>query len=380
MMDKKIIESLNVTLPRLGFGCMRFPQVGGKIDFNKSKEMILYALDNGINYFDTAYMYHDGESETFLGEVLSGIKRESYFLTDKLPVWEVNSDEDAERLFNEQLKKCNTSYFDFYLLHSLTKKNVEKIEKYDLYNFILNKKKEGKVKHIGFSFHDNSSTLKKLVESYKWDFVQLQINYYDWAENDANDLYEVLEKNNIPCFVMEPVRGGFLSSFAPQVNRIFLDFDDKKSISSYALRWVAQLKNVAIILSGMSSMEQIQDNINTFTNIKALNEKEINLIDSALVELRKIKPIPCTGCRYCMDCSFGVDIPGIFLIYNEYKKAQNKYLAHRKYFVLKEDSELASSCEKCGECMTKCPQHIDIPTELEKIHQEFIIIKEEMEK
>lgn len=372
-MDKRLIKNLEVNLPRLGFGCMRLPLNEGKIDFERAKEMIHHAMSKGLNYFDTAYNYHNGESETFLGKILPEFPRESYFLTSKLPVWKVKSIEDAEALFNEQLDKCNTEYFDFYLLHSLSKKTIETVEKFNLYYFLLKKKKEGKIKNIGFSFHDTNEVLEKFVAAHKWDFVQLQINYWDWAENDAKGAYEILEKNNIPCFVMEPVRGGFLSSFAPQVQKHLTDYNPNNSVSSWALKWVGSLPNIAIVLSGMSNMEQLKDNINTFTNFENINDDELKLINNVVEELRKIQPVPCTGCRYCMDCSFGVDIPGVFGVYNDYKKTENVELTIKNYKFLTE-KERPENCQKCEACVPKCPQHINIPEELEKIKREMDLI------
>lgn len=374
-MDRKFIESLDVNFPKLGYGCMRFPVKDGKIDFNQARELIRHAMDNGLNYFDTAYNYHNGESQEFLGKVLKEFKRESYYLTNKLPVWKIKEEKDAETFFNEQLEKCNTEYFDFYLLHSLNKNTIETVEKFNLYDFIKKKKDEGKIKNIGFSYHDSNDILEKFVSAHKWDFVQLQINYWDWAEYDAKGAYEILEKQNIPCFVMEPVRGGFLASFAPSAMKHIKSHNSKKSAASWALRWVASLPNVAIILSGMSNMEQLEDNMNTFTDLKTLNDEEYKVIDKVVEELRKIKPVPCTGCRYCMDCSFGVDIPGIFEIYNDYKKSENKDIAARSYFLFTSEEARADKCQKCGECMTKCPQQINIPEELEKIHEEMLKLK-----
>ncbi|MGB4438877.1 MAG: aldo/keto reductase [Sedimentibacter sp.] len=374
-MDKRFTEEFGATLPRLGFGCMRLPVRDNKINFDAAREMIHYAMNNGLNYFDTAYNYHNGESQSFLGKVLSEFKRESYYLTNKLPVWKVKEEGDAEKLFNEQLEKCNTEYFDFYLLHSLNKKTIETVEKFNLYDFIAKKKAEGKIKNIGFSYHDNNEVLEKFVSSHKWDFTQLQINYWDWYENNAKGAYEILEKNNIPCFVMEPVRGGFLASFAPHVMKHFEDYNKTSSAASWALRWIASLPNVAIVLSGMSNMDQLKDNINTFSDFNQINESELKVIDTVVEELRKIKPIPCTGCRYCMDCQFGVDIPGVFEVYNDYKKTENKTLAYSHYFSLLSEKERADSCQKCGACMAKCPQHINIPDELEKIHAEMLTLK-----
>lgn len=376
-MDKKHVEQLGKVMPLLGYGCMRFPVKDDKIDFEKAKELIHHAYNSGINYFDTAYNYHGGESEIFLGKVLPEFKRESYYLTSKLPVWKVNEEGDAEKLFNEQLQKCNTEYFDFYLLHSLNKKTIETVKKFNLYDFIAKKKAEGKIKHIGFSFHDSNEVLNEFAAAYEWDFVQLQINYWDWEEDEAKSQYETLEKLNIPCFVMEPVRGGFLASFAPHVMEHFKNYNPDASIASWALRWVASLPNVAIILSGMSNMEQLNDNIKTFTDLKQIEDNEQKVIDKVVEDLRKIKPVPCTGCRYCMECPYGVDIPGIFDIYNDYKKSENKQIACRSYFVFTSDEERADKCQECGECVTKCPQQINIPDELKVIHEKMTEIKEE---
>jgi len=374
-MDRKYIEQFGKSLPRLGYGCMRFPVKDGKIDFEASRELIHHAYNNGVNYFDTAYNYHNEESEIFLGKVLPEFKRDTYFLTSKLPVWKVTEEGDAEELFNQQLKKCNTEYFDFYLLHSLREKSIETVEKFKLYDFILKKKQEGKIKNIGFSFHDSNEVLKKFASAHKWDFVQLQINYWDWKEYDAKSMYETLEKLNIPCFVMEPVRGGFLASFAPHAMKHFTDYNPQSSVASWALRWVASLPNTAVILSGMSNMEQLQDNIKTFTDLRPINDDEQKIIDSVVEDLGKIKPVPCTGCRYCMDCQYGVDIPGVFEVYNDYKKSENAAIATRSYFMFMDEKEQGGNCQKCGECIPKCPQQIDIPHELEKIHSEMLQLK-----
>ena len=371
-MKKKFIEKFGVEIPLLAFGCMRFPTKDNKIDFDASREMIHYAMANGLNYFDTAYPYHNGESETFLGKVLPEFPRESYFLTSKLPIWLIENEGDAEKYFNEQLEKCQTEYFDFYHLHAMGTKRIEIMEKFNLYDFIAKKKAEGKIKHIGFSFHDKNEVLEKLVTARDWDFVQLQINYWDFSENDAKGAYEILEKHNIPCFVMEPVRGGFLSSLAPHVEKYMKDYSPDKSIASWAIRWVASLPNVASVLSGMSTMEQLKDNIETISNFEPINNDEQKIIDTVVEELKKIKPIPCTGCRYCMDCSFGVDIPEIFDIYNNYKKTENKELTYKSYFNNLGDKAQVHNCEKCGACMTNCPQHINIPEELEKIEKEML--------
>lgn len=371
-MKKHYFEKLGVELPNLGFGCMRFPIKDNKINFEESKELIHHAMRNGLNYFDTAYLYHEGESESFLGKVLPDFPRESYFISTKLPIWKIENEGDAEKYFNEQLNKLNVDYVDFYHLHAMNEERIKIMEKFNLYDFVAKKKAEGKIKYIGFSFHDTNEVLQKLISAYDWDFVQLQINYWDYAEYDAKKAYEIVEKHNIPCIVMEPVRGGFLASFAPHAEKHMKDFAPDQSLASWALRWVASLPNVAIALSGMSNQEQLNDNLNTFNDFKPITNEELKIIDEVIEDLRKIKPVPCTGCRYCMDCSFGVDIPNVFEIYNNYKKSENKDIAKRSYFLFTEEKQRAHNCQKCLDCLPKCPQGINIPEELEKIDIEFL--------
>jgi len=370
-MEKRYNKQLGIELPLLAFGAMRLPKLDDKIDFDSAVEMVNYAMENGLNYFDTAYPYHNGESETFLGKVLPKYERSSYFLTDKMPIYNIKEEGDAEKYFNEQLEKCQTEYFDFYLLHAMNKDRVKIMEEFNLYDFLLNKKAEGKIKYIGFSFHDDNETLENLVSNYKWDFVQLQINYYDWYEFEAKKQYEILEKYNLPCFVMEPVRGGFLSSLAPNVEKHMTNYNKEATISSWAIRWVSSLPNIAVVLSGMSNMEQLKDNISTMSPFNPINEDELKVIDTVVEELRKIKPIPCTSCRYCMPCPAGVNIPGIFTIYNNYKKTENITYVKNSYLNNLQSTAQAHNCVKCGACISVCPQHIDIPTELEKIDKEI---------
>jgi len=356
-MEKRYNKQLGKELPLLGFGAMRLPKDNDKIDFDKASEMIDYAIKNGLNYFDTAYPYHSGESETFLGQVLPKYDRNSYYLTDKLPIYNIKEQGDAEKYFNEQLEKCNTEYFDFYLLHAMNKDRIKIMEEFKLYDFLLEKKAEGKIKHMGFSFHDNNENLEYLVDNYKWDFVQLQVNYYDWYESDSKDLYETLEKRSIPCFVMEPVRGGFLSTLAPHVEKHMIDYNKDASISSWAIRWVSSLPNVAVVLSGMTNMDQLKDNMSTMSPFAPVNAGELDVIETVVEELRKIKPIPCTACKYCMPCPAGVNIPGIFTIYNNFKKTENKEIAKNSYFNNLQSSAQAHNCIKCGACVAVCPQH-----------------------
>ena len=262
----------------LGLGCMRFPvrNVDGKeeIDKEKAQEIVDYAMQSGINYYDTAYMYHDGKSEQFMGEALAKYPRDSYNIVTKLPIWLVDKKEDMQKVFDEQLKNLRVDYFDYYLLHALGRGNFDKCLDFGAYEFLSEMKEQGKIRKLGFSFHDTPEVLQEIVDTYEWDFAQLQINYLDWEMQDAKRQYEILEENDIPCIVMEPVRGGTLASPCEKANEIFLNARPDKSIASWAIRYVTSLPNVLVVLSGMSNMEQIKDNIDTMTNFEPLTEED----------------------------------------------------------------------------------------------------------
>ena len=376
IMDKRQFDRLDSNLPRLAFGCMRLPKTPeGKIDYAAAGEMVDYAMAHGLNYFDTAYVYHDQDSENFVGQALKKYDRKSFYVATKLPLWLCETKEDMERIFNEHLQRLQMDYIDFYLLHSTNRGVYPKWAELGAYEFIEQKKKEGKIRNIGFSFHADKELLEEILSSHHWDFCQLQINYLDWHNGDAKDLYDLTVKYDVPVMVMEPVRGGYLSAFAPAVEAPMKACHPELSVSAWALRWVASLKNVAIVLSGMSNMQQMQDNVKTFTNFQPMTEEEYQVIDTVLKELDKIKPIPCTGCRYCMDCPNGVDIPAAFTAYNDYKKTENKELILNRYFNPNNASKLASHCIACGACAPQCPQHINIPEELARVTRELEALK-----
>ncbi len=368
-MEKKFNKNLGIELPLLGFGAMRLPKTDDKIDVEATAEMIDYAFKNGVNYFDTAMPYHGGESEVVLGKILPKYDRSSYFLADKLPIYYIKEDGDAQKYLDEQLEKCGTDYFDFYLVHALSKDRVKTMEDFKLYDFCMKKKEEGTLKYVGFSYHGDVESLKYLTDNYKWDFIQLQLNYFDWQQGEAREFYEILEKHDIPCIVMEPVRGGFLSAFASHVEKPMKEYNPTSSISSWAIRWVASLPNVITVLSGMSNLEQLKDNINQMTPFAPINDEEKKILENVVVELDKIKPIPCTACKYCMPCPVNVNIAGCFSVYNNYKKTENSELAKNAYnnpFQFTKESQ-AHNCIKCGQCVVECPQNIDIPLELENV-------------
>jgi len=368
-MLKRNYKNTNLSISVLGLGCMRLPKINpdkGDIDYEKAQEIIDYAITHGINYFDTAYMYHDGTSEKFLGHALKKYDRSSYFLTTKMPVWMVDTPQDIERIFNDQLEKLQTDYLDFYLLHSLTKEHFKKCKEFKLYDFLSEKKEKGIIRHLGFSFHDTPDVLREICDTYEWDVVQIQLNYLDWEVQDAKQQYEILEQRHIPCIIMEPVRGGALASLCDTSNKIFKAARPDKSIASWAIRYAATLPNVMTVLSGMSTMDQIIDNVNTMTNFEPLNSEDYKTIEKSVAAYKTNITIPCTGCRYCMPCPQGVSIPKIFKLYNEYAISKNKDGYKTSYNKVPE-SERINNCIACGKCATHCPQSIEIPEKLKTI-------------
>ncbi len=355
----------------LGFGTMRLPRVSEEtqeIDYNTGREMVDYAVKNGVNYFDTAYMYHEGGAETFISSALSAYPRGDYYLADKMPPWQVQTKNDLNRIFEEQLQKCKTDYFDFYLIHNLNKEHFEIVQKLDIYGFLKQKQAEGKIRFIGFSFHDGPGFLEKVLNQYEWDFVQIQLNYLDWTIQDAKRQYEILAERKIPIIVMEPVRGGSLATLSEKARNTLKKADPEASIASWAIRYAATFPNVLTVLSGMSDMEQLEDNVKTLGRFRPLNENEYETVEKAVREYRDTFAIPCTYCRYCMECPSGVHIPKVFDKYNQYfargDTDKTRFLAEYAWIGEKRQ---AHKCTECGVCLPKCPQGIDIPKELEKV-------------
>lgn len=358
-------EELKVSL--LGFGAMRFPTLeDGTIDKVLSKQMILSALDNGVNYIDTAYPYHDGKSELFVKEVIQELDRESFYLADKLPIWDCHTKEDVDRIFHEQLDKCGVEYFDFYLVHAVNKGRIKQVQDLDLFNTLEKYRNEGKIRNIGFSFHDDLEAFKLWVDLYDWDFVQIQLNYMDINHQQGIEGYHILTEKNIPVIVMEPVKGGGLAKFNPTIEAKLLEQRPNDSIASWAFRWVGSLPNVKVILSGMSTQEQVDDNLKTFAQFEPLTKQEESLVMAVREEILQLSPVDCTSCNYCMPCPHGVNIPGNFRAYNNHAMYQRD--GYIKWVVgsMVDKNSYADVCINCGECIPKCPQHIDIPTQLEE--------------
>lgn len=370
-MEMRQYRDTGVEVSLLGMGCMRLPKLDPEkpdIDYVKAQEIIDYAYSHGVNYFDTAYVYHGGQSESFIGQALKKYPRESYFLATKMPIWCVKKQEDVERIFNEQLQKCQVDYFDFYLFHAQDAGNFKKCQEFGVYEFLSRMKAEGKIRRLGFSFHDTPEVLRHICDTYDWDFAQIQLNYLDWEMQDARTQYQILADRGIPVVVMEPVRGGALASPCDAANILFREERPDKSVASWAIRFVASLPGVLTVLSGMSDMEQVRDNVDTMTNFEPLTERDREIIDAALEAYRKKDTVPCTGCRYCMDCPFGVDIPKMFALYNHFvlDKDEEDYL---EAYRAQPEETLADKCRACGACLSKCPQHIKIPEKMAAIRE-----------
>lgn len=373
-MIKRNFKNTDLKISLLGLGCMRLPKIQqdkDDINFEEAQKIVDYAYENGINYFDTAFMYHGGTSEDFLGKALQKFDRSTYFLATKMPVWMADTPKDVEQIFNTQLKKLNTSYFDFYLCHNMTKENFKILKEFKTYEFLKKKKEEGVIRHLGFSFHDKPEVLEEICSEYDWDFAQIQLNYLDWEVQDAKSQYEILEKHNLPCIIMEPVRGGALASLCDESDKVFKDSKPDKSIASWAIRYAASLSNVITVLSGMSNMEQIIDNVNTMNNFEPMTKEDYETVKKAVEYFKEKQTIPCTGCRYCIECPKGVNIPKIFEIYNKYAIYKRKDSFKEEYITI-DNSEKAENCIECGKCVKHCPQAINIIDKLNMI-KSFIV-------
>lgn len=363
----------DITLPLLGFGMMRLPRLDPEkpaIDYATTEKQIARAMEAGVNHFDTAYFYHDGLSEKCAGDLLTKYPRDSYTLANKMPVRAVKTAEDVSRIFAEQLQKCKTEYFDFYFVHNLNRKEWETTKRCNVYAYLREQQAAGKIRHLGFSFHDEPEVLQEIAAAHPWDFAMIQLNYLDWELYRSREQYEIVTKQKIPVMIMEPLRGGALANLNPQATGIFKNANPNVSNASWAFRYVASLPNVICILSGMTLNEHLEDNIKTLTNFKPLNDLEREIIATALAAYRKSGAIPCTLCRYCVPCPVGVDIPRIFGLYNQYKASGNFRHFELVYHKMNDD-EKASACISCDVCIKKCPQNINIPAEFKKIEDDI---------
>ena len=365
---------LGEEIPKLGFGLMRLPMNNGAIDIKHVSKMVDLFLNRGFYYFDTAYVYNNGESEKAIKKALvDRYDRTKFMLATKLPAWAgAKTKQEAEQMFYTSLERTGAEYFDYYLLHNLGENRTHFFYEFDIWNFLQKRKEEGLIKHLGFSLHDKAAELDKILCAHpEMEFVQLQINYADWESPSVESrlCYETARKHNKPIIIMEPVKGGSLASPPPSVKKILLNANPNASLSSWAIRFAASLEGVVTVLSGMSNIEQIQDNTTYMSNFKPLSKEEYATIKQAQEELEKITVVPCTFCEYCMkDCPQSVAIPGTFQavnilnVFNNLPFAKSKYSWNTKGHGL----SLASECVECGQCEAVCPQHIKIIDELKK--------------
>ena len=365
---RRTLPDGSATTSLLGFGLMRLPKLSpdkDDIDYEVALPMFRRAIESGVTYFDTAYMYHGGLSEKCVGDLLSTFPRDSYTLADKMPVGMLKGPDDTARVFEEQLARTRAGHFDFYLLHAMSRDGWRRALELGVPEYLERKKAEGVIRRLGFSFHDSPEALREIVEARHWDFVQIQLNYYDWnSPYRSREQYEVLEAAGLPVMVMEPVRGGALANLDAEGNRILREANPDVSIASWALRFAASLPNVAVVLSGMSTPEQLEDNIATFSPLRPLDEAEHATLARALEAFRRNVTVNCTGCRYCVPCPAGVPIPDIFSLANRHHRDRDDAAFAAAYDALPVN---ASACVKCWRCARKCPQHIHIPGELAKI-------------
>ena len=372
----------NLDISAIGFGLMRLPQKFGEPDVAATQAMVDYAMEHGINYYDTAWFYHGGKSELTAGKVLKKYPRNSFYLADKLPLSRLDGKDSVLKFFNEQLKKCQLDYFDFYLAHNINKSEWQTLKECNVYEQLLQKKKEGKIKYLGFSIHDTPELLEEVISTYKWDFVQLPINLIDWEKTDstgwygvnAKKQYEIATKAGLPVVVMNPLKGGQLSTLNPKAVELLKKENPDASPSSWSLRYVASLENVFCVLSGMTEMEHMIDNVNTFINFKPLTEKEQRVLANAIAVYKSSGAITCTYCQYCVGCPVGIDIPKNFNIYNQYKADNKKETFISAYESIKAENR-ADKCINCGVCKPKCPQNLDIPKLLKEVDKLYKSLK-----
>ena len=360
----------------LGYGCMRFPTTpDGRIDEPRAEALLNAARDAGVNYFDTAYPYHGGESEPFVGRVIAKWPRESFYLATKLPLWQCKSLDEAKRIFADQQKRLGVDYFDFYLMHSLHKARYDEAKALGIVDWLWEQKAAGTIRSLGFSCHDHSAGFEHILRDQPWDFCQLQYNYLDTddrAEEISGDRgYQLTEELGVPLIIMEPIKGGTLATLPPDAEAPLKALRPEASAASWALRWVGSHQNVHVILSGMSAEDQLEDNLKTFEHFEPLSPEETQAVEKTAAILHSRIKIGCTGCRYCMPCPMGVDIPDNFSIWNKLSMFGQKDAIKKQWAAHFPDAEKASHCARCGKCEGVCPQKLPIRASLAQLQQEL---------
>ena len=356
-------------LSALGMGAMRLPVIDGddsKIDVSAAEKMVDYAIKNGVNYFDTAWGYHNGHSEEVMGKALSKYPRNSYFLADKFPGYDLSNMDKVEEIFEAQLKKCGVEYFDFYLFHNVCEMNIDDYtnEKHGIFSYLIKQKENGRIKHLGFSAHGGIDVMERFLKAYgsEMEFCQIQLNYVDWSFQNAKGKVELLKKYGIPVWVMEPLRGGKLIDIAESdANKLKSLRSDEKT-AAWPFRFLQSLPEVVVTLSGMSNLEQLKENILVFDENKALNDEEMNTILSIADGMISKTALPCTACHYCVShCPKGLDIPSLLSLYNEhcFTGGTFNFIAPMALMAVPKE-KWPSACIGCRSCEAVCPQQIKI--------------------
>ncbi|MBQ5315764.1 MAG: aldo/keto reductase [Oscillospiraceae bacterium] len=354
-------------LSALGMGCMRLPVTDEKnssIDKSATREMIDYAIKNGVNYFDTAWGYHDGESENIVGEILSEYPRDSFYIATKFPGYDVSNMTKVEEIFEEQLKKCRVDYFDFYMFHNVCESNIEEYldRQYGIYDYLMKQKENGRIRHLGFSTHGTLDTMKRFIDAYGKDmeFCQIQLNWIDWKMQNAKAKVEMLKEQGIPVWVMEPVRGGKLATLEEEYANELKTLRPDATPAEWSFRFLQSIPEVVVTLSGMSDMKQLIENIATYGEEKPLSEKETEKLFSVADAMTSKTTLPCTACRYCTThCPMELDIPNLIDLYNEHVYSGGGFLAPMAIGSLPDDKK-PSACLSCRACEAVCPQNIKI--------------------
>ena len=354
-------------LSALGMGAMRLPVVDGddaRIDEAAAAAMVDYAMAHGVNYYDTAWGYHNGNSELVMGRALARYPRESYFLADKFPGYDLSNMDKVESIFEKQLEKCGVEYFDFYLFHNVCEMNIDAYldPKYGIFDYLTAQKKAGRIRHLGFSAHGSYAVMKRFLEAYgsEMEFCQIQLNYLDWKFQGAKEKVELLQEYNIPVWVMEPLRGGRLASLAPADEEKLQALRPQEGIPAWAFRFLQSIPAVTVTLSGMSNMEQMQENIRTYETEQPLDENEMQALLTIADEMVGKIALPCTACHYCVShCPQGLDIPNLLALYNEHCFTDGGFIAPMALSAVPEDKR-PNSCIGCRSCEAVCPQQIRI--------------------
>jgi len=378
-MKYRTLGASGIKVPALGFGCMRLPMLADRknskrrcaVDVPEAVRMMHHAFEHGVNYFDSAWGYHMGWSEVVLGKGLAGLPRDKVMVTTKLPVWLAKKPADFKRLLSTQLRRLRTDYLDFYFLHALNAKSFERVRQLGVLDFLEASMREGRIRHTGFSFHDGPTAFRPIVDAYDWTTCQIQYNIVDTHYQAGTAGLRYASKKGLGVIVMEPLRGGDLAGrVAPSIKALWDSSPIRRTPAEWALRWLWHQPEVSMVLSGMSTMQQVKDNVRyaSRSRVGALSEDELALVAQVQRAYRKLHGIPCTGCEYCMPCPSGVAIPRNFSLYNDRCMFPGSDQTRLVYMTWMDAANRASACKQCGKCVSKCPQQLAIPELLKKVH------------